>query len=208
LILSLLGGVDTNGQQGRAIDKLGLNYRYMSKLNSEIIMIGCNIYGQIGPMVREWGMEGTVNALSGCINFTSWSDLKPLAPTCCPYGDMVLPLFAASAIVTALDCRKRIGKVQYIDTSMFEICVHSMSPAFLDWQANARLQRHNGNRIAHAALQLCYHVSGKTAVALSQYLSTRNGRYFAMSSVTPHGCRSLGSPHWRRESNMRMNRKN
>lgn len=173
------------------MDKLGLNYEYMNELNPEIIMIGCSVYGQTGPFAREWGMDGTANALSGRINLTGWSDREPLAPTCCPYGDMVLPMLSATAIIAALDYRRRTGKGQYIDASMFETCVHSISPAYLDWQANDRLQRRNGNRIAYAAPHAVLPCKGEDRWCAVSVFTDGEWKAF---------CGVIGNPPWTEES--------
>jgi benzylsuccinate CoA-transferase BbsF subunit len=172
------------------MSKLGLSYEYMSQIKPEIIMIGCSVYGQTGPFARQWGMDGTANALSGRINLTGWPDREPLVPACCPYGDMVLPLLAALAIVAALDYKRRTGKGQYIDASMFEICVHSMSPAFLDWQANSHLQSRNGNRVPYAAPHAVLPCLGED-------------RWCAISVFTKEEweafCSAIGNPEWTKE---------
>jgi benzylsuccinate CoA-transferase BbsF subunit len=130
--------------------KLGYDYEYMRKLKPDIIMVSSSVYGQTGPLAREWGVDGTGGALSGYLELTGWPDRGPVGPSS-PYGDVVLPFFNAMAIVAALDYRRRTGKGQYIDSSMFDVCTHQITPALLDWQINEHLQTRNGNRIPYAA---------------------------------------------------------
>lgn len=130
--------------------KLGLDYNYIRTIKPDIIMVGGSLYGQTGPMAREWGIDGTGIALSGYLDLTGWPDREPVIPNV-PYGDFVLPFFIAAAIVAALDYKRRTGKGQYIDASMLEVCVHQITPTLLDWEANRHLQTRNGNRIAYAA---------------------------------------------------------
>jgi benzylsuccinate CoA-transferase BbsF subunit len=172
------------------MDKLGLSYEYISRIKPGIVMIGSSVYGQTGPLAREWGMDGTANALSGRINLTGWPDREPLAPTCCPYGDMVLPYFAAMAIVAALDYKRRTGKGQYIDASMFEICVHSITPAFLDFQANGVLQRRSGNRITRAAPHAVLPCLGTDRWCAISVFNDEEWDAF---------CNVIGSPAWSKE---------
>lgn len=131
--------------------KLGLSYEYMSKIKPDIIMVGSSVYGQTGPLAREWGMDGTGMTLSGHTHLTGWPDREPVMTTSSPFGDIVLPLLSASAIVAALDYKRRTGKGQYIDASMLEVCIYKISPALLDWQANKNLQTRTGNRVPYAA---------------------------------------------------------
>jgi benzylsuccinate CoA-transferase BbsF subunit len=101
-------------------------------------------------MAFEWGVDGTGAALSGYLDLTGWPDRSPVGPNV-PYGDVVLPFFIATAIVSALDYKRRTGKGQSIDASMLEVCVHQITPALLNWEVNAHLQTRNGNRIDYAA---------------------------------------------------------
>lgn len=132
------------------LNRLGFGYDYVKTIKPDIIMAEGSTYGQTGPMAREWGVDGTGAALSGYLDLTGWPDRGPVGPNI-PYGDVVLPFFIAAAIVAALDYKRRTGKGQYIDASMLEVCVHQITPALLDWEANGHLQTRNGNRIAHAA---------------------------------------------------------
>jgi benzylsuccinate CoA-transferase BbsF subunit len=132
------------------LNRLGFGYDYVKTIKSDIIMAEGSTYGQTGPMAREWGVDGTGAALSGYLDLTGWPDRGPVGPNI-PYGDVVLPFFIAAAIVAALDYKRRTGKGQYIDASMLEVCIHQITPALLDWEANGHLQTRNGNRIAYAA---------------------------------------------------------
>lgn len=133
------------------MSKLGLGYEYMRKIKPDIIMVGGSVYGQTGPLAREWGIDGTGAALSGRLALTGWPDRDPVIPSVGVYGDYILPLINTLAIVAALVHKCKTGKGQYIDASMFEVCAHEIAPALLDWQANARLQTRTGNRIPYAA---------------------------------------------------------
>ena len=172
------------------MSKLGLNYEYISKIKPDIIMVGSSVYGQTGPLAREWGMDGTGMTLSGHNHITGWPDREPMMTTCCPYGDIVLPLFAASAIIAALDYKRRTGKGQYIDASMLEICTYKMSQALLDLQANAHLQTRMGNRILYAAPHGVFSCLG-------------DDRWCAIAVFTDEEweafCQAIGEPPWTKE---------
>jgi crotonobetainyl-CoA:carnitine CoA-transferase CaiB-like acyl-CoA transferase len=131
------------------MSKLGFNYDYMKSINPDIIMVSGSVYGQSGPMSQQWGVDGTGAALSGYLALTGWPDRTPVGPHV-PYGDVVLPLMNALAAVAALDYRRRTGMGQHIDGSMLDTCVHQITPALLDLQANNRLQTRSGNRIPYA----------------------------------------------------------
>jgi benzylsuccinate CoA-transferase BbsF subunit len=102
----------------------------------------------------------------------------------------VLPLFNVLAVVAALDYKRRTGKGQYIDASMFEVLTHKTSPAILDWEANAHLQTRSGNRVPHAAPHGVFPCTG-------------DDRWCAIATFTDEEwqafCHVIGDPTWTRE---------
>lgn len=141
--------VNANFAPGR-LDKLGFGYEYMSKIKPDIIMAEGSVYGQTGPLSYLRGADPTGAGLSGYLDLTGWPDRSPLLPAA-PFGDVVLPFFTAMAIIAALKQRRKTGKGQHIEASMFEVCAQHIAPAFLDLQANKHLQTRNGNRIGYAS---------------------------------------------------------
>ena len=130
--------------------RLGFGYDDIISFKPDIIMVSGSLYGQSGPLAQEWGVDGTGASLSGYLDQTGWPDRGPVAPNA-PYGDTVLPLFNAMAVVAALDYKRRTGKGQYIDSSMLEASIHQITPVLLDYEVNGHLTTRNGNRVAHAA---------------------------------------------------------
>ena len=179
--------------------RLGYDYETVRKIKPDIIMTGSSIYGQTGPMSQQGGVDGNGNAASGRVFLRGWPDRKPIL-TGVPWGDIVVPVFAASAIIAAIDYKRRTGKGQYIDTSMFEICSQQITPALLDWQANSHLMMRSGNRIPYAAPHGVFPCKG-------------DDRWCAIAVFTETEwqslCKAMGEPAWTRkpEFNYLVNRK-
>ena len=172
------------------MEKLGLGYEYMKKIKPDIIMMSGSVYGQSGPLAKEWGIDGTGAALSGRLALTGWPDREPVVPSVGVYGDYVLPLINTLAIVAALIRRRKTGKGQYIDAGMFEVCAQEITPALLDWQANGRLQTRTGNRISHAAPHGVFPCVGEDRWCA---IAVFNGEEWEAFS------RALGNPPWTQE---------
>jgi benzylsuccinate CoA-transferase BbsF subunit len=171
------------------LTKLGFDYESISKIRPDIIMVSGSAYGQTGPMAQEWGVDGTGASLSGYLDITGWTDRGPVGPNP-PYGDAVLPYFNALAIIAALDYKRRTGKGQYIDGSMLEVCIHQMTPAFLDWKANGRLQTRNGNRIPYAAPHGVFPCAGDDRWCAIAVFTDEEWRAF---------CHVIDDPPWTKE---------
>ena len=172
------------------MSKLDLSYEHITKIKPDIIMVGSSIYGQTGPLAREPGYDNTGNALSARAYLTGWPDRGPVVPTCVPYGDYLTPYFAALAIVAALDYKRRTGKGQYIDASMFEVCTHQVKPALLDWQVNAHLQTRSGNRIPYAAPHGVFPCVGDDRWCAITVFTNEEWEAF---------CHVIGDPAWTKE---------
>jgi benzylsuccinate CoA-transferase BbsF subunit len=170
--------------------KLGLDYEYVRTIKPDIIMTGGSVYGQTGPLSHEWGIDTTGKALSGHLDLSGWKDRGPVNTTTSPYGDILLPFFIGSAILAALDYKRRTGKGQYIDASMLEVLVHKTTPALLDWEANGYLQTRNGNRIAYAAPHGVFPCIGDDRwCAIGVFTDEEWGAF----------CYAIGDPPWTKE---------
>jgi crotonobetainyl-CoA:carnitine CoA-transferase CaiB-like acyl-CoA transferase len=133
------------------MQKLGLDYASLCKVNPALIMVSGSVYGQTGPLAQSWGVDGTGAALSGRTYLTGWPDRDPVIPGAVPYGDVIVPYVMAAAVAAALQHRRETSRGSHIDASMYEICVQQMRDAVLQSQAGVRAQREgNGDpRIFH-----------------------------------------------------------
>ncbi|MBL8552166.1 MAG: CoA transferase [Hyphomonadaceae bacterium] len=138
---------------------LGLDYETLSRRRPDLVMVSGSVYGQTGPMAREWGVDGTGAALSGRLALTGWPDRAPVPPLV-PYGDVVMPPLMAGAAIAALFARARSGLGRHIDASMYEICAQQMADAIMAAQIG-ETPRRSGNRDRHVVLQGVFPVAGE-----------------------------------------------
>jgi len=141
------------------MDKLGLGYAELSGKRPGIVMASGSVYGQTGPLAREWGVDGTGGALSGRTFLTGWPDRDPVVPGSVPYGDVIVPYVIAAGVVAGLVQRRRAGSGCHIDASMYEICVQQMTAAIAQAQLGTKPQR-AGNAEAGILLQDVYPARG------------------------------------------------
>ena len=172
------------------LSKLGLDYEYARTVKPDIIMAGISAYGQTGPMAREFGTDGMGSSQSGHRFLTGWPDRSPVMPTNVPYGDLVLPLFAVLAIVSALDYRRRTGKGQYIDAGMLDTLAQKTTPAILDLAANGHLTGRTGNRVDNGAPHGAYPCEGEDRWCVVSVFTEEDWKAF---------CSVIGEPEWTKE---------
>jgi crotonobetainyl-CoA:carnitine CoA-transferase CaiB-like acyl-CoA transferase len=151
------------------MDKLGLGYVPLSAEHPGLVMASGSVYGQTGPLAREWGVDGTGGALSGRTFLTGWSDRDPVVPGAVPYGDVVMPYVIAACTVAGLTQRLRGGPGCHVDAAMYEVCAQQMAAAVRAAQQGRRPQR-SGNADAAVLHQDVYPARGDDRwVAISAF---------------------------------------
>jgi crotonobetainyl-CoA:carnitine CoA-transferase CaiB-like acyl-CoA transferase len=99
------------------MEKLGLGYNELKKINPKIIYCSTTGYGQVGPYIDKPGHDINYISVAGILGVTGRHTGAPVIPGI-PIADMSSGVFSALAIVSALLARERTGRGQYIDVSM------------------------------------------------------------------------------------------
>ena len=101
------------------LDKLGLSYHDLSKVNPRLILASITGFGQTGPRKNFHCDDLVASALGGQMYLSGERDTPPLKP----YGQQsyhIASLFAAIGILLALLSRRFSGRGQYLDLSLVE----------------------------------------------------------------------------------------
>jgi benzylsuccinate CoA-transferase BbsF subunit len=175
----------------RVMSNWGLNYEKLKEARANLIMVSLSGFGQTGPWKDFVAFGPTVQALSGFTFLTSFSQESPIGSGYA-YADPVAGLYAAFAILAALEHGDRTGQGQYIDLSEYEAMASLMGPTFLDISMNQKEVPPRGNRPdpLRAAPYGCYRCSGTDrwcVIAVSD-----EAEWQAL-------CRVLGHPDWTKE---------
>ncbi len=126
------------------MDRHGLGYEDLKRINPSIIMLSTSNQGQTGPYAKQVGWGFQVVAFTGFPLLTGWPDQSPL-PIPVAYTDYVAYHFGASALISGLIYRQQTGKGAYFDLSQVEASLHFLSPVILDWVVNSREPTRMGN---------------------------------------------------------------
>jgi benzylsuccinate CoA-transferase BbsF subunit len=151
--------VVAEGFPAGVMDKLGLDYEGLKKINPQIIMFRTCGYGHTGPMADQPGFGSILTAVTMMDNIVGWPDRAPVPPSTY-YTDQLSPMYASLSIMAALDYRRRTGRGQYIDHAQIETGLNYMTPLILDYQANHREFSLKGNQSDHAAPHGIYKCRG------------------------------------------------
>jgi len=126
------------------IEKWGLGYDDISRLNPNVVMFSASMLGRGGPNDSQPGFGPVLTALAGHTHFTGWPDRVPVSPYGA-YTDFLIPHMSIAAIIAALDHREVTGKGQHLDLSQLEASLYFLAPAVLDYTTNDRVTSRQGN---------------------------------------------------------------
>ena len=115
----------------RVMSNWGLDYGKLKEVNPDLIMLSMSAMGQRGPWKDYVAFAPTLHALSGLTHLTSFEKDFPIGLGFA-YADIVAGLYAAFAVLAALEYRDRTGQGQYIDLSEYEAICTLMGPSLLD----------------------------------------------------------------------------
>ncbi len=127
------------------MDKLGIGYEALSKVNPRIIYAAVSGFGQVGPERTTGAYDGKIQAMSGLMSITGSEESGPTRAgfaVCDAIGGMSLAFGVASALFQ----RTHTGKGQLVDVAMLDSALTFMSSFVVDYTVGGHLQGPSGNR--------------------------------------------------------------
>jgi crotonobetainyl-CoA:carnitine CoA-transferase CaiB-like acyl-CoA transferase len=127
------------------MDKLGIGYDALSKINPRLIYCAISGFGQTGPERNQAGYDGKIQALSGIMSITGHNSTGPTRAgfAVC---DVLSGATAAFGISSALFQRTHTGKGQLVDISMLEATLAFLSGPIADFTVAGHKQFLSGNQ--------------------------------------------------------------
>jgi crotonobetainyl-CoA:carnitine CoA-transferase CaiB-like acyl-CoA transferase len=115
-----------------SMEKLGLGYAAVHQRNPRLIYCSISGYGQDGPSRDEAAMDLVVQASSGLLSITGTEQGDSVR---CGYGvtDVTAGLFAVIGILLALRSREKTGVGQFVDVSMLDCMISTMSSNYMTY---------------------------------------------------------------------------
>ncbi|MBF66641.1 MAG: hypothetical protein CMQ29_02970 [Gammaproteobacteria bacterium] len=143
------------------LDRWGVGYDEVAKANPSVIYIEMSGMGDNGPWSNFVTYAPTIHALAGLTHLTGVPGREDIGIGF-SYNDHQAGLHGATAILAALEARKRTGRGQRIDVSQFEVGVNFAGPTLLDFFENGTAARPTGNHLPYddAAPHGCYPCAG------------------------------------------------
>ena len=102
------------------LEKLGVGYEELKKINPRIILCEISGYGRTGPYADKGGFDLIAQGMSGLMSITGESKGKPPMKVGAPVTDITAGILAATGVLAALVSRVTTGVGQRVDTSLYE----------------------------------------------------------------------------------------
>lgn len=136
------------------LEKWGLGYEALSKINPGLVMLRISAYGQTGPKSGEPGFARIAHAFSGLSFLAGEADGPPVVPGSTSMADYCSGMWGAIGVLTALRARDTSGQGQFIDLGLYESVfrlLDEMAPAYgRDGTVRTRMGADTINVVPHS----------------------------------------------------------
>jgi formyl-CoA transferase/CoA:oxalate CoA-transferase len=195
LCLRLLDRMDVLVENFRpgTMDRLGLGYETVRKRNPRLVYCSISGYGQNGPSRDEAAMDLVMQAASGLLSITGTAAGEFVR---CGYGvtDVTSGLFAVIGILLALRVRETTGKGQYVDVSMLDSMISTMSSNYLSFLGSGVVPKPMGTAFPTVVPYRAYETQDRTIA-----LAVGSERLWGIF------CRALDRPDLEKHADYRTN---
>lgn len=127
------------------MDRFGLDYVSLERVNPGIILCSISGFGQNGPMATMPAYDIVAQALGGTMSITGYPGGEPLRCGV-SMGDLCAALYAVIGIMSALRLRERTGKGQHVDIAMLDCQVAMLEDALARFSVTGRIPGPLGTR--------------------------------------------------------------
>ena len=127
------------------LDKLGIGYEQLSRVNPSLVFTSISNFGQTGPY-RDWkAAEVNLYAMGGLMNITGEPDQEPLKEGV-PIAQLGAGQNAFVATMAALMYAEETGDGQHIDISIAEYATNILENALMQFSYSGQEYTRVGNR--------------------------------------------------------------
>ena len=129
-----------------ALDRLGLGYEVLSKINPRLIYATIKGFGTYGPYSTFKSFEPIAQAMGGAMSVTGFPENPPtyVFPA---IGDSGTGMHMAIGILAALQQRHTTGKGQHVEVSMQDAVVNLIRVSLRDHQRYGHPMPRTGNQL-------------------------------------------------------------
>ena len=192
LVKELVKHIDIVAENFRTgvMEKWGLGYADLKKINPGIILISASGFGRTGLMKDEPAYAPVIDGFSGYSYVNGYPDGEPAEAGARGFSDSIAAYQGVFALMAALYHRSKTGEGQFLDLSMSEADVALGPEALIEYAVTGRVQGRLGNSDKHLSPHNVYRCLG-------------NDRWVAIACSNDKEwqglCKTMGNPEWTRD---------
>jgi formyl-CoA transferase len=148
------------------LERWGLGYDQLGRVNPGVILARVSGYGQTGPAAHRPGYASVAEALAGMRYVTGFPGQPPVRMAL-SLGDSLAGMFAAQGILSALVARQRTGTGQVVDTALTDSCLALTESMLPDYDRAGLIRQPSGTRLEGIAPSNSYETSDGSFVIIA-----------------------------------------
>lgn len=164
------------------MEKWGLGYEVLSKVNPRLIMVRVSGYGQTGPYSSRAGYGGIGEAMGGLRNLAG-DPTTPASRVGISIGDSLAATMACVGALMAMHRREKTGHGQVVDSAIYEAVLTMMESLIPEYVETGYIRERTGAILPKVAPSNAYPTSdGEVLIGANQ------------DSVFGRLCEAMGQP--------------
>jgi len=128
------------------LEKWGLGYDDLAKVNKGVILLRMSGFGQTGPMRDLAGFGSIAESMGGMRYVTGFPDRPPVRMNL-SIGDAIASLHGVIGILMALNHKNRTGEGQVVDVALYEAVFNMMESTLPEYGATGQVRERTGSNL-------------------------------------------------------------
>lgn len=145
-VLKLIAEADvvTENFKYGSMERMGLGYDELKKVNPKLIYASLNGFGQTGPRKDVIGLDLHLQSMAGIIDGTGYKDKAPTRVGAA-LSDQIVGVYMSAAIMIALIHAKKTGQGQKIDIAILDSVFSMIEGGAVTYSLTGTASSRNGN---------------------------------------------------------------
>ena len=125
------------------LERWGLGFEELSRINPGLVMVRVTGFGQTGPYAPRAGY-GSIGEAMGGLRYVVGSPDRPPSRTGISIGDTLAGTYAAFGAVMAIHARRRTGRGQVVDSAIYEAVLAMMESLIPEYTVGGYTRERTG----------------------------------------------------------------
>jgi crotonobetainyl-CoA:carnitine CoA-transferase CaiB-like acyl-CoA transferase len=122
----------------------GLGYDDLAALNPRLIYCSITGFGQTGPDAARAGYDFVIQGMAGLMSVTGAAEGPP-TKVGVAFADVMTGMYAAVAVLAAVEARRTTGRGQHLDLALFDCQLAALINQATAWMTDGRTPVRRGN---------------------------------------------------------------